>query len=286
MPDAPHAQPDEHACEHHHCGHADLATHHPRSDAICVDDVSFSYPHTRPPRAVLDKVTLHVERGCNLGIIGPNGAGKTTLLRIILGLLRGYRGSVRVMGLPPEEACRTGKIVGYVPQRLDAEWKFPLSVRQVVRLGLVGKTGVLRRYRRDDLDYAEDMMRRTGVADFAHRPIGDLSGGQQQRAFIARALAPKPDVLILDEPTVGVDEAGQQQLATVIHDLHRDLGLTVLMVSHDLRAIAASCNRVAVLNRRIHYHDAPSGLTRDVLREVFAHDILREGSGLGVQGSG
>jgi zinc transport system ATP-binding protein len=112
-----------------------------------------------------------------------------------------------------------------------------------------------------------------GIAELADRPIGDLSGGQQQRTFMARALAAKPRILILDEPLVGIDEAGQRQFAELSHDLHHSLNLTLVIVSHDLRAIASGCTRVACLNQSIHYHDSPAGLTEDVLREVFQHEI-------------
>ena len=218
-------------------------------------------------------MTLHVEQGCRLGIIGPNGAGKTTLLKIMLGLLEGYSGVVRLMERSPAEACRRGGIVGYVPQRHETEWRFPVTVRQVVRMGLVGKAGLFRRYARDDLVYVEQLLERLGIASLAERPIGDLSGGQQQRAFMARALAAKPKILILDEPLVGIDEAGQQQFAELMRDLHRSLELTLVIVSHDIRAIASGCTRVACLNQTIHYHDSPAGLTEEVLREVFQHEI-------------
>jgi zinc transport system ATP-binding protein len=222
---------------------------------------------------VLSDVTLHIETGCNLGIVGPNGGGKTTLLKVILGLLEGYSGSVRVMGLSPREVCRRGDLVGYVPQRHDFESRFPVNVRQVVRMGLVGKAGLLRRYAAEDIERVEALMAHVGVADLARRPIGDLSGGQQQRVFIARALAAGPKLLLMDEPTVGVDVAGQRQFAELIHSLHEKLGLTVVIVSHDLRAVAAGCGKVAVLNRTVHYHDSTEGLTTDLLQEVFRHDI-------------
>jgi zinc transport system ATP-binding protein len=166
-------------------------------------------------------------------------------------------------------------MIGYVPQRHGAEWRFPLTVRQVVRMGLVGKTGVLRWYSQADRRHVEMLMEQLGIAALADRPIGDLSGGQQQRCFIARALAPKPRILILDEPLVGIDEAGQQQFAELCARLHAGLAskLTLVIVSHDIRAIAASCSRVACLNQTIHYHDSPAGLTEEVLREVFQHEI-------------
>jgi zinc transport system ATP-binding protein len=141
-------------------------------------------------------------------------------------------------------------------------------------MGLVGKTGLFRRYRKEDLERVEQLIEQVGISHLADRPIGDLSGGQQQRAFIARALAAGPKVLLLDEPMVGIDVAGQQQFGELIQRLHRDLALTVLIVSHDLRSVAASCERVACLARTLHYHDSPQGLTAELLQEVFNHDIV------------
>ncbi|MFW6059280.1 MAG: metal ABC transporter ATP-binding protein [Phycisphaeraceae bacterium] len=261
----------------HGCAHGPLTEHRPTGDAICLDHVSYRYPRAEGNGnggvLALDDVTLHVEQGCNLGIIGPNGAGKSTLVRIMLGLLEGYTGSVRIAGMSPREACRRGDVIGYVPQRPTVEWRFPVTAQQVVRMGLVGKTGWLRWYRKEDRSYADELMERVGVADLRDRPIGALSGGQQQRLFIARALVARPRILILDEPMVGVDEAGQAQFAQLIHELHESLGLTMVVVSHDIQAIAAGCNRVACLKRRIHYHDSPAGLTPAVLAEVFEHEI-------------
>ncbi|MFW5682711.1 MAG: metal ABC transporter ATP-binding protein [Phycisphaeraceae bacterium] len=264
---------------HDKCEHGPLDEHRPENDAVCFENVSYTYPgaaagKTGEPRPALQDVTLHVERGCALGIVGPNGAGKTTLMRIVLGEIRGYRGQVLVEGLSPRAACRKGDVIGYVPQRHETCWRFPVSVRQVVRMGLVGRSGPIRRHRREDLDHAEAMLERVGVADLARRPIGDLSGGQQQRVMIARALAARPKVLLLDEPTVGVDEAGRERFARLLRDLHRELSVTLVIISHDLQAIAAGCNRVAVLHQTLHYHDAPEGLTAETLREVFEHDVL------------
>jgi zinc transport system ATP-binding protein len=284
------------ACNHEApCTHGPLGEHHPTSDAVCIENLSFSYHELRPeddthlhsdshdrpaitpaqprPRAVLQDITLHIERGCSLGIVGPNGAGKSTLMKIMLGLIEGYSGSVSVMGLPPRQACRQGNVIGYVPQRHTAEWTFPVTARQVVTMGLTGKTGLFRWFSGEDRNYVDEVMEWVGVAHLRDRPIGELSGGQQQRVFIARALAPRPKILLLDEPTVGIDEAGQAQFADLLHRLHESLGLTVIIVSHDLRAIAAGCNRVACLNRTLHYHDSPQGMTAELLREVFSHDI-------------
>ena len=269
--------------DHNHTHDHDSLAHHGGHDAVCLDHVSYRYPSpSRKARngdgngsgnLVLRDVTLHIEQGTKLGIIGPNGAGKTTLVKIILGLIRGYTGKVRVMDLSPTEACRRGNVVGYVPQRLDVEWRFPVTAEQAVLMGLTARSRWLPWFSKGDHDYARHVMEKVGVVDLRDRPVGQLSGGQQQRLFIARALVAQPKVLILDEPLVGVDEAGQQRFAALINELHASLGLTIVIVSHDIQAIAAGCNRVACLRQSIHFHDAPQGLTREVLAEVFAHEV-------------
>lgn len=247
---------------------SDLAEHG-QSDAICFDRVGFNYGSVE----ALRDITLHVAAGTRLGIIGPNGGGKTTLLKILLGLLDGYSGNVYVSGMTPDAVCKRGDVVGYVPQKHEFEPRFPISVRQVVAMGLCGRTGMLRRHGRADRQRVDRLLGEVGIADLAERPIGALSGGQQQRAFIARALAPAPPILVLDEPMVGVDVRGQQQFAELIATLHGEHNLTVMIVSHDLRAVSVSCDKVACLNRTLHYHDSPAGLTPDLLQEVFRHDI-------------
>lgn len=237
--------------------------------AVALRDVSFSYQQGAP---VLEKISFTVERGVRLGILGPNGGGKSTLLKIILGLLAPVTGSVQVMGLSPRAATRK-RLVGYLPQRLDVEWRAPLNVRQVV--GMTAALGVPTWSATPQAakERIERMIGLVGMKEFANRPIGDLSGGQQQRTFIARALASEPQLLLLDEPTVGIDQKGQQQFAELLHTIHTELGITILIVSHDLRAIAAGCDQIAVLSRTLHYHAAPEGLTPKVLAEVFHHDI-------------
>lgn len=268
--------------EHNCAGHADgcsLGHHRSTSEVICLNQVSFSYqPVAKADSAhlVLEDIQLHVGRGENVGIIGPNGAGKSTLIKIIVGLLRPTRGSVSVLGMTPHEACRRGDIIGYVPQRSRAEWRFPLSVRQVVEMGLFGKTGMFRRPSREDRDRVSHLMERMGVAHIAEKPIGELSGGQQQRVLLARSLVAGPQLLLLDEPMSGIDEVGQQQIAQLIREFHRDLKLTVIIVSHDIDSLAAGCTKVACINRTVHYHDVPERLTPEVLKSVFRHrfDLL------------
>lgn len=247
----------------------------PDAPAVEVRGVSFSYPgrglRDEPVRALQD-VTLTVPARTRLGILGPNGGGKSTLVRLILGLLEPEAGSIRVFGLAPSEARRRA-LVGYLPQRIGADLDWPVSVLQAVAMPLAVRAGPLALRDRAAAEAARRALALVGLSDLADRPVGALSGGQLQRAMIARAIAPNPRLLVLDEPTVGVDAAGQQRFADLIDRLHAELGITIITVSHDLRAIAAGSDSVACLHRRLHYHDAPAGLTPSILAEVFAHDV-------------
>lgn len=236
---------------------------------IEISHLDFAYRQ----QLVLKQIDLRVERGTTLGLIGPNGGGKTTLIRMLLGLHEPTRGSITIDGLTPAQAIRRGDVIGYLPQNPRVSTNFPISVRQVVRLGLAGKAGMLRSPSRQDLTHADAMLTRTGVAELAHTPIGELSGGQLQRVFIARALAARPKVLLLDEPTTGIDRSGQQRFIEFISDLKTQMDLTVVFVSHDLRAVSAISDRIACLNVTLHYHDVPQHLPADLVYEMFACDL-------------
>jgi zinc transport system ATP-binding protein len=241
--------------------------------AVEYESVSFAYGGPDgSSRAVLQNITLAVRTGERLGILGPNGGGKSTLLKLTLGLLRPHAGSVRVFGVPPEEARRR-RLIGYVPQRIEAELAFPFSVRQVAQMGVALSASPMARLPREVRAAADEALELVGAASLADRPIGKLSGGQLQRVMIARALAARPRLLLLDEPTVGIDIAGQQRFSELLRTLHERLGLTTVVVSHDIRTIAAGSDRVACLSRTLHSHTAPEGLTPAVLAEVFSHDV-------------
>lgn len=240
--------------------------------------MGFTYAGAGKP--ALEDISLRVEPGERLGILGPNGGGKSTLLKIALGLLNGYRGEVRVFGEPPDRARRHG-LVGYVPQHQDIERAFPLSVRQAVTLGAAWRTPPWKPVSREARDRVQHVLGLVGADDFADRPVGKLSGGQLQRAMIARALAARPRILVLDEPTVGIDAAGQRMFSELLERVHVELSITILIVSHDLRAIVAGCDRVACLARRLHSHTAPAGLTPQILAEVFSHDVAGWGGLVG-----
>lgn len=237
--------------------------------AIRYSGVTFSYDNAAEAPA-LDRVSLDVRRGERLGILGPNGGGKSTLLKLTLGLLRGYLGTIEIEGLSPSDAARK-RLIGYVPQRVEAELAFPITARHAASMAASAGLGPFAsgRAAREKADRALSMV---GASSFAEQPVGTLSGGQLQRVMIARALASEAKILLLDEPTVGIDPAGQKQFSELIQRLHDELKLTTIVVSHDLRTVAATSDRVACLARTLHYHDSPEGLTPHVLAEVFRHD--------------
>jgi zinc transport system ATP-binding protein len=242
---------------------------------VDIRNLDFSYAS----QPALKNIDLRVQPGTTVGIIGPNGAGKSTLIKLLLGLLRPTRGTITLDGLSPRQAVARGDVVGYLPQNPSPARNFPLSVCQLVRLGLAGKTGMLRAASREDLAFVKTLLARVGIDDIAEQPIGALSGGQLQRALIARALAPRPRLLLLDEPTTGVDQAGQRQFVEFIESLKRDLNLTVVLVSHDLRTVSTISDRIACLNVTLHYHDVPDRMPAELAREMFSCDLDAMGIG-------
>jgi zinc transport system ATP-binding protein len=236
---------------------------------VDIADLDFAYGS----QSVLKGVDLRIEEGTTMGLIGPNGGGKTTLIRLLLGILQPTGGSIRVAGLTPQQAIRRGDLIGYLPQSPRLPERFPISVRQIVRLGLAGKSGLLRRDSREDLDFADSLLDRVGVGHLADKPVGALSGGQLQRVYIARALAPRPRLLLLDEPTTGIDRPGQQRFIEFVQGLKAELGLTVVLVSHDLRAVSSISDRIACLNLTLHYHDVPDRMPADLVYKMFACDL-------------
>lgn len=257
---------EKHCCQQDH--HSELAQHH-SGDAVCVDHVSFSYV---PGVRILETVTMHIPRGTRLGIVGPNGGGKSTLLKLILGLLRPGEGRISVFGRTPHQACGAS-MIGHVPQRHDVEIAFPLSVAQVVRQGIVGRTGMFRRAGADDRRAAAEAMEQVGIADLAAKPVGDLSGGQQQRVFLARALVQDADVYFMDEPFQGVDATTERAIVHLLKEL-RAAGKTMLVVHHDLQTVPEYFDWVTLLNvRRIAAGPVSQVLTEDNLRRTYGGRI-------------
>jgi ABC-type Mn2+/Zn2+ transport system ATPase subunit len=222
--------------------------HPPRPEectALSLVNLSADYGKNK---SALEAVTFSIPCGERAAVVGPNGAGKSTLFKVIVGLRPHTTGDVLVHGHSHHAGdCPS---IGYVPQREAVDWNFPVTVMDVVLMGRVKELGWLRRPGRADRDAAFTELKQVGLEALASSPIGDLSGGQQQRAFIARALAQRADVLLLDEPFSGVDVEAQAAIFDILDDL-RARGLTVLISTHDLEMATTRFDRLLLLNRRL-----------------------------------
>lgn len=201
---------------------------------ISLEDISFGYEGVH----VIEHLSYQVLERDFIGLIGSNGAGKTTLLKMIVGLLKPTSGEIRLFGKPISQFNEWERI-GYVPQKNALNPLFPATVKEVVLSGLYGKKKMFRRLTAADYQKCDEAMQTFGIQELADRRIGKLSGGQQQRVFLARALINHPDLLILDEPTVGIDAASQESFFHMIKHMHQKHNITFVMVSHDIDMMQA-----------------------------------------------
>ena len=237
--------------------------------AVDLSHISAGYQRRS---AVLEDVNLAVTAGERVAIVGPNGAGKSTLFKVIAGLLPHRAGDVRVHG--HSHHAGDCPAIGYVPQREEVDWRFPLTVRDVVIMGTIREVGWLRWPGRKQHLAAQAALEQVGLAALADRPIADLSGGQQQRIFIARALAQRADVLLLDEPFSGIDAQAFEAIFEVL-DALRQRGVTVLLSTHDLELASTRFDRLVLLNRRV-IDEGPAGsvLTAERLAAAYGGRLL------------
>ncbi len=199
---------------------------------------------------VLQDVSLTVHGGDFVALLGPNGGGKTTLLKLMLGLLKPERGTIRVFGEPPRESSHR---IGYMPQHLHFNQNFPISVLDVVLMGRLRPGRGWSRYTQKDKIAAQQALERVEMGEFTERRVGELSGGQQQRVFIARALVDEPEVLFLDEPTASVDTKHQTDLFDILKELNETV--TIIVVSHDIGIVSSHVKSVACVNQQVFHHD-------------------------------
>ena len=224
--------------------------------AVELERVAFGY---RPGQRVLEAVDLGIGEGEFVAIAGPNGGGKTTLLRILLGLERPAHGRALLYGEPAHRFSRR-HLLGYLAQRAELGGDAPATVRELVSAGRVAAGRVVRPMRSRDRELVAEAIERVGLADVSDTPLRTLSGGMQQRAFIAKALAGEPSLLVLDEPTTGVDAESQESLAALLDTLHTDLGVTILYVSHEFGAVERFVQRLVLVRRSIVFDGPPSAL--------------------------
>ncbi|MDI6800486.1 MAG: metal ABC transporter ATP-binding protein [Thermodesulfovibrionales bacterium] len=224
-------------------------------------------------KEILKEITLSLDEGRFLGIVGPNGSGKTTLLRTVLGIIKPTSGSIKIFGASPDDAIKKN-VFGYLPQSQKIELNFPARAIDVVLMGIYAKLGMLRWPDREDIKQAMEMLSIIGMAGYENETLGNLSGGQQQRVSIARALINNPRILILDEPSTGIDVVGQEDFYHLLKGLQRKMNLTIIMVSHDIGTVTSYVDEIACLNKTLHYHGSTVGALNDeVLKNLYGKGI-------------
>lgn len=236
-----------------------------------LDHINFSYGE----RDVLKDVSLSVTKGDYLGIIGPNGSAKTTLLKIMLGLEKPSQGHVKLFGTDLSRFKQWHRI-GYVPQKVTAfNHSFPATVEEIVSASLAPGISLFTRRWKEKKQQVHSMLAYSGLEGFEKRMIGELSGGQQQRVFITRALMKKPEILILDEPTTGIDIASQQDFYTFLDRLNKEHNLTIIMVSHDIGIISNRVKSIACMGsgRLIMHDDASCEPVAEDLSSIYGRDM-------------
>jgi ABC-type Mn2+/Zn2+ transport system ATPase subunit len=220
-------------------------------------------------RRVLEDINFAVHEGEFVGIVGPNGAGKTTLLRTVLGLVPVVEGRVEVFGHAPGQ--NGAQMIGYVPQRQTIAKNFPATVGDVVMMGSLRKLGAFGFPQRKDWRRVDDSLVLVGMQDHKNRPVGRLSGGEQRRVMLAQALCASTRLLVLDEPTVGLDLPAEHEFYALLRKLVADLTLTIMAVSHDLVALAGEADELICINHRMHIHgNAEDVVHSHAIREAYS----------------
>jgi len=239
-------------------------------EMIKVKDLSFSYQG----RMILKDISFQVEKGDFLGIIGPNGAGKSTLVKLLLKILNPSKGSIEILGENIQSFNQWSKI-GYISQKANSfNGDFPATVEEIVGANLSAKTGIFKRKTKDHKTRVYEALEKVGMQDYGKKLIGQLSGGQQQRVFIARVLVGEPEIMLLDEPTVGIDMKSEEAVYCLLARLNSDLGITIIMVTHDIGAITVHANKLVCLGERgMFVHDINEPITDETLSEIYGYNV-------------
>ncbi|MBL1218578.1 MAG: ABC transporter ATP-binding protein [Planctomycetes bacterium] len=238
-----------------------------------IEHITFSYPTSKSTLPVLEDVSLTVCTNDFLGLIGPNGGGKTTLLKIMLGFLKPQKGAVRILGKPPAQVRPQ---IGYVPQYARIDCEAPATVLDIVLMGRLARSRWGFGYSTQDVEAARAALEKTNTQDLADRGIGTLSGGQRQRVLIARALASDTRILLLDEPTAGVDAHMEQGLLDLLYTLNEQI--PIVLVSHDIGFVSSYTQRVACLSRTLTMHEA-GDISQTVIADMYhghVHQIIHD----------
>jgi len=239
---------------------------------ITLKNVNFSYGE----KQILKNVNLTIPRGSFLGLFGPNGGGKTTLIKVMLGMLTPDSGLMTILNEPIQTFKQWNKI-GFVSQTANRFNRgFPATVFEVVAMGLTTKLGYFRFLRKKHKEKIMKTLELVNMAQYANRKIGHLSGGQQQRVFIARALVSDPEIIILDEPTVGIDYQNVDKFYKLLHRLNSEQNITLLLVTHDTGVMTKYATDVACINQTLHFHgksEEYTALSEKDLSKIYGHPV-------------
>jgi manganese/iron transport system ATP-binding protein len=234
--------------------------------SVKVDGVTVSYPNGN---VALRDASFRLDNGSICALVGVNGSGKSTLFKAMMGLLRPATGQVTIAGLPVQSALKRN-LVAYVPQAEEVDWSFPVSVWDVVLMGRYGYMNFMRMPRAEDRRIAEESLTRVGMIEFRDRQIGELSGGQRKRVFLARALAQRGRVILLDEPFTGVDVNTETAIIDLLREL-RASGHIMIVSTHNLGSVPEFCDHVVLINRTV--------LAAGPIAEVFTQENLMQAFG-------
>ncbi len=243
------------------------------SEALSIDvsDVSVAYPNGN---VALRDANLRLDPGTICALVGVNGSGKSTLFKAIMGFVAPARGSVTIGGRPVREAQRQN-LVAYVPQSEEVDWTFPVTVWDVVMMGRYGYMNFLRISRTEDRKIVAESLERVGMSEYKDRQIGELSGGQKKRVFLARALAQRAEVILLDEPFTGVDVQTEAAIIGLLRELRSD-GHIILVSTHNLGSVPEFCDQVALINRTVlAYGPTDETFTEENLAIAFGGVLRR-----------
>jgi zinc transport system ATP-binding protein len=236
--------------------------------AVIIRDLTVAYDGN----IVLEDINLEVARGEIMSVVGPNGSGKSTLLRAIMGFKRPAKGSILVLGRSPDEIQKTG-LIGYLPQNMNYDQNFPVSAFDIVAMSRYSRKGI-ERLGPEDRAAINGSLEKVKMQSQTDKHFGSLSGGQKQRVLIARALAMKPSILILDEPSIGLDVVAQDSFYRLLQKLRDDEGLTIILVSHDIGGVSGVVDKIACVKRQMHFYGSPKDcIPSTALEKTFGTNV-------------
>lgn len=242
------------------------------NNIVDIENLTFGYKEND---ILLDNVNLSVNKGDYIGIIGPNGSAKSTLLKLILGFLKPIKGKISIFDKGANE-FKDWHRIGYVSQKSNAfNSKFPITVEEVIKMQIYAQTPIFKRNKKKIDKKVQEVLDEVGMFNYSKRLIGNLSGGQQQRVFIARSLVNNPELILMDEPTVGIDAESQQAFYDTLNKLNKDKNISIIMITHDIGPICEHASKIVCIeDKKLHVHDTKDTLTRDHLKAIYGYNVI------------